>query len=131
MKSLKLFLMIVMSSALLAACGQKDQAQHLTFSPVAGSATVVMDMGGGTKIADSREQALTETSETNQNNTKTSDAIKEVKRYVALRHSIVVETLAQQMQAVFDATVAHCEQLKCQVLNSNFNRETQFNPPIC
>ena len=74
MKSLKLFLMIVMSSALLAACGQKDQAQHLTFSPVAGSATVVMDMGG-TIIAGSVEQALTESSETNQNNTQTSDAI--------------------------------------------------------
>ena len=41
----------------------------------------------------------------------------------------MVETPAQQMQAVFDATLAHCEQLKCQILNANFNREMQFNPP--
>ena len=128
MKRLKLFLIIVLTSVLLAACGQKDQAQSSAPSPAAESAPAVMDMARA-KIAGGGEQALTETSEPNQTNSQTSDAIAETKRYVALRHSLVVETPAQQMQAAFDATVQHCEQLKCQILSANFNRETQFNPP--
>ena len=123
MKSLTLFLIII-SSALLAACGQKP-AQYAA-APTAQSTPAVMDMTRA-KIAGGGEQALTETSEpTVANNQNVND---EIKRYVALRHSLVVESPAQQMQAAFDATVQHCEQLKCQILSANFNRETQFNPP--
>ncbi len=128
MKSLKLFLMIVMSSALLVACGQKEQAQYASTASVAASPSPEMDMARA-KIAGGGEQALTETSEPKQLNIQNGDINSEAKRYIALRHALVVETLAEEMQAAFDATVQHCEQLKCQILSANFNRETQFNPP--
>ncbi|MEO6117614.1 MAG: DUF4349 domain-containing protein, partial [Methylotenera sp.] len=70
------------------------------------------------------EQSLTEVSEPNNSNIAAT-----VKRFIALRHSLVVETPASQMQAAFDATVSHCEQLKCQVLSANYNRETIYSPP--
>ncbi|MDP1766359.1 MAG: DUF4349 domain-containing protein [Methylotenera sp.] len=52
-----------------------------------------------------------------------------VKRYIALRHSLTVEAPARKIQLAFDETVAHCEQLKCQILSANYNRETPYSPP--
>ena len=51
------------------------------------------------------------------------------KKYIALRHHLQVEIAAQKMQASFDAAVAHCEALNCQLLSANFNRETPYSPP--
>ena len=121
MKSLKVGLIVMFSAMLLVACGQKPSQYAAT--PAAESAPAPMDMVRA-KIAGGGEQALTETSEPNSPNVNN-----ETNRYIALSHSLVVETPASQMQAAFDATVQHCEQLKCQILSANFNRETQFNPP--
>lgn len=126
MKSLKVLLILVISALLLAACGQKPSqyvaAPAAESAPAADSAS--MDMARA-KIAGGGEQALTEASEPNQ----ATDINSETKRYIALSHSLVVETPVLQMQAAFDAAMQHCEQLKCQLLSANFNRETQFNPP--
>lgn len=42
---------------------------------------------------------------------------------------MTVETEAEKMHAAFDATVAYCEKLSCQILAANYNRETPYNPP--
>ena len=109
----------------LASCGQKtDTASRDVPSSSAVRTMPATDMGRAKMFNEGAgEQSLTEVSEPAALNA----AI--VKRYIALRHSLVVETPASQMQAAFDATVAHCEQLKCQVLSANYNRETIYSPP--
>lgn len=121
---IKLFLIAAVS--ILVACGQhNDRATEIMSSPsVAMKSAPAPDMARA-KIADSiggGEESLTEVTEPNV-------ASPTAKRYIALRHSLAVETEAEGMQAAFDATVAHCEQLKCQILSANYNRETPYSPP--
>lgn len=117
-----LFLAISLS---LAACGQKSDTASKNIPASSAVRTLPATDMGRAKIYNegAGEQSLTEVSEPADSNA----AI--VKRFIALRHSLVVETPASQMQAAFDATVAHCEQLKCQVLSANYNRETIYSPP--
>ena len=68
------------------------------------------------------EQSLTEISEPAAN-------ISAVKKYIALRHSLQIETRAEQMQAVFDAAVKNCEALNCELLSAYYNKETPYSPP--
>ncbi|MEQ1767664.1 MAG: DUF4349 domain-containing protein [Methylotenera sp.] len=117
-------LVLILAVLFLATCGQRQQPPEAEFAPNVAMAPVpagdlarakiVEDAGGGT-------ESLTEVSEPN--------ASAAVKRYIALRHALTVETEAEKMQAAFDATVAHCEQLKCQILTANYNRETPYSPP--
>ena len=117
-------LVLILAVLFLATCGQRQQPSEAEFAPNVAMAPVpagdlarakiVEDAGGGT-------ESLTEVSEPN--------ASAAVKRYIALRHALTVETEAEKMQAAFDATVSHCEQLKCQILTANYNRETPYSPP--
>lgn len=107
----------------LVACGQKPATQMESATVVAEApAPMQAKMAGVEHDAGGGEQSLTEASEPVK-----ADAA--VKRYIALRHALVVETPAEQMQATFDATTAHCLQLSCQILTANFNRATQDSPP--
>ncbi|MDI1297632.1 DUF4349 domain-containing protein [Methylotenera sp.] len=122
--STKLFLVVAIF--LLAACGQHNDraAESMPATDVAMKSAPASDMARA-KMADSTgggEESLTEVSEP-------SAANSAVKRYIALRHALTVETETEQMQAAFDATVAHCELLKCQILSANYNRETPYSPP--
>lgn len=111
----------------LVACGQKPAAQMET-APMAAPATMQTKMASADHDAGGGEQALTEVSDPI--NTGASANVEAmVKRYVALRHALIVETPAEQMQAAFDATSAHCLQLNCQILSANFNREIFQSPP--
>ncbi len=108
---------------LLAACGQAPQnAASYEAAPVAASPKMAkMDQA---RIAGASEQSLTELSE------PVADAqAGEVQRFIAMRHSLAVETPAEEMQKNFDATIAHCSQIKCQLLSANFNRQTQYSAP--
>ena len=127
MKNFKSLLIIILSATLLVACGQKTP-HYAVDAPTAEATPAPMDMSRA-KIAGGAEQALTETSEPRQFNNQPENTNSKTKRYIALTHSLTVETPAKDMQAAFDATLQHCEQLKCQILNANFNRETQFNAP--
>lgn len=115
----KLFLMTTMF--VLASCGQHNEpAAEMMSAPIEASAPapmgkMVAGAGGG-------EESLTEVREP-------TNADAAVKRYIALRHTLTVETAADKMQAAFDATVANCQQLNCQILSANFNREMPYNPP--
>jgi outer membrane lipopolysaccharide assembly protein LptE/RlpB len=120
----KLFLIAAVS--ILVACGQhNDRAtESMPAASVAMKSVPAPDMARA-KMADSTgggEESLTEVSEP-------IAADSTVKRYIALRHALTVETEAEKMQAAFDATVAHCELLKCQILSANYNRETPYSPP--
>ncbi len=120
----KLFLIAAVS--ILVACGQyNDRAtESMPAASVAMKSAPAPDMARA-KMADSTgggEESLTQVSEPNA-------ASSTVKRYIALRHALTVETEAEKMQAAFDATVAHCELLKCQILSANYNRETPYSPP--
>lgn len=116
----------IMFSMVLAACGQQSP-ESLNPTPAIESLKRSMpasDMATSAKIVGGGEQSLTELSELG----NVSSAAQS-QRFIALRHSLMVETPASKMQAAFDATAAHCEKLKCQVLSANFNRETPYSPP--
>ncbi|MDP1658888.1 MAG: DUF4349 domain-containing protein [Methylotenera sp.] len=119
----KLFLIIVILS--LMACGQQRNNAEVTSAP--SQAMVPMPVGdmARAKMAENYsggEESLTEISEPSATNVT-------VKRYIALRHSLTVEAPAKKIQAAFDETIAHCEQLKCQISSANYHRETPYSPP--
>lgn len=116
----------VLLSLVLTACGQQSP-EPLNPTPAIESLKRSMpasDMANSAKIAGGGEQSLTELSEPGN-----ASSIAQSQRFIALRHSLTVETPASKMQAAFDATAAHCEKLRCQVLSANFNRETPYSPP--
>ena len=118
-------LMVSWMLLLVVACGKQDAPMPsvaMAPAPAGEMASAKMAREDSNYDAGGGEQSLTEATEPATGNV-------EVKRYIALRHTLMVETPAEQMQAAFDATVAHCEQLKCQILSANYNRETQYNPP--
>lgn len=68
------------------------------------------------------EQRITEMSEHRGNETTP-------RKYIALRHHLQIETSAFEMQTAFDATVKSCEQLNCQILSAQYQRETPYSRP--
>ncbi len=119
-------LILIIAIFLLGACGQhQERDAEVMSAPSIAIATAPVGEMTRAKMADSTgssEESPTEL-------TEPSRAISEVKRYIALRHSLTVETEAENVQATFNATVVNCEQLKCQILSANYNRETPYNPP--
>lgn len=111
----------------LVACGQQERsgeepvASQVPRAMAPAPAEVVPDMAM-TKTAGGGEQSLTEL-------TEPSKSGMDGKRYIAMRHALVVEVEAIGLQASFDATVRHCEQLSCQILSASYNRETSYSPP--
>lgn len=108
----------------LLSCGQHKNAAEATAMPRAMTAAPAaeQDLGKMSASVAEGESSLTRES---------SPVVENLaaKRYIAMRHSLVVEAPAKHMQATFDAIVKHCEQLKCQMLSANYNRETPYNPP--
>lgn len=121
---MKHIFLIVILQFFLVACGQ----QHSNSAPEAASdmASAPAPMTRSKMMADAEqtgaEQGLTELSEPNNNSNS-------VKKYIALRHHLQIETPAKQMQATFDAAIKHCEMLNCEILSANYNKETPYNPP--
>ena len=134
----RLFLVLVLQ-ILISACGQQSPSVAPETAAVSASAPTAMDRaipkmmadGQGSKKYDvaqgGAEQSLTEISEP-QPNQPVGDSTS-VKKYIALRHHLQIETPAEKMQATFDAAIAHCEALNCQLLSANFNKATPYNPP--
>ena len=122
---MKIFSMLCFIILAISACGKQGTPQYapaaeapaVTAAPMAKMAadSAAGNVGGA-------EQSLTEISEPTANNS-------EPRKYIALRHHLQIETPAEQMQAAFDAAVAHCEALSCQMLSANYNKETPYSPP--
>ncbi len=108
--------------ALLVACGQQSTNSTPAAMPESASSMgrampkMMADTPGGA------EQSLTEISEP-------AAEVNPVKKYIALRHHLQVETPAEKMQTAFDAALKHCEALKCQLLSAYYNKETPYSPP--
>jgi Domain of unknown function (DUF4349) len=121
----RLFLVLALS-IFMAACGQQSPSA----APEAVSAPAPMERSMGKMAADVQggaEQGLTEISEP-QPSLPVGDSTS-VKKYIALRHHLQIETPAEKMQTAFDAAVKHCEALNCQMLSANYNKETPYSPP--
>jgi len=122
---MKKFGLLLVLFALFACGKQGENAPSAT--PQAMRANVMPEMVQGKMMAQPEggaEQSLTQISEppASPNNT-------ELRKYIALRHHLTIETPAKEMQASFDAAVKHCEELNCQMLSANYNKETPYNPP--
>jgi Domain of unknown function (DUF4349) len=120
MKNIYLALWIL----LLSACGQQLQSVAPDVAAIPASAPAPMERMGK-MAADAQggaEQSLTEV-------TEPSRDTNQVKKYIALRHNLQIETQAEKMQAAFDAAVRHCEALNCQLLSAYYNKETPYSPP--
>ena len=123
---MKRLLLVLALQILLAACGQSPPSA----SPEAASAPMPMERSVGKMAADvegGAEQSLTQISEP-QPIEPAGDSTS-VKKYIALRHHLQIETPADKMQAAFDAAIAHCAALNCQLLSANYNKVTPYSPP--
>ncbi len=123
---MKQFFLVFILQLFFTACGQ----QSPNTAPEAASASAPMERSMGKMAADVQggaEQGLTEISEP-QPSQPVGDSTS-VKKYIALRHTLQIETPAEKMQAAFDASIKHCEALNCQLLSANYNKETPYSPP--
>ena len=117
---MKIFSMLCFIILAISACGKQGTSQSANAPVTAPMAKMVADGVGGA------EQSLTEITEPKQAQQANNS---EPRKYIALRHHLQIETPAEQMQAAFDAAVAHCEALSCQILSANYNKETPYSPP--
>ena len=110
---------------LLAACGKQGENAPAAPPQAMPADAVMPEMVQGkmaARVEGGAEQSLTQISEPNVDSAA-------LRKYIALRHNLTVETPAEKMQASFDAAVKHCEALNCQILGANYNRETPYSPP--
>ncbi len=121
MKTLSMLCFIILA---ISACGKQGAPQYApaTEAPAVAAPMAKMAADSSAGNVGGAEQSLTEISEPTANNS-------EPKKYIALRHHLQIETPAEQMQAAFDAAMAHCEALSCQMLSANYNKETPYSPP--
>jgi hypothetical protein len=120
MKKLGLILLF-----LLAACGKQGENAPIAAPQAMPADAVMPEMAQGkmaARVEGGAEQSLTQISEPNVDNAT-------LRKYIALRHNLTVETPSEKMQTSFDAAVKHCEALNCQMLGANYNRETPYSPP--
>jgi hypothetical protein len=110
---------------LLAACGKQGENSPAAPPQAMPADAVMPEMAQGkmaARVEGGAEQSLTQISEPNVDNAA-------LKKYIALRHNLTIETPAEKMQVSFDAAVKDCEALNCQMLGANYNRETPYSPP--
>lgn len=123
---MKRFFLVFLLQLFIVSCGQQSSSTSSEAMPEGASNMAPAPSVSAKMSADAEqsgaEQGLTELSEP-ANNSNT------IKKYIALRHHLQIETPAEKMQAVFDAAVRHCEALRCELLSANYNKETPYNPP--
>ncbi len=116
------YLIVLFSICLIVACSKQGAHSPEADSQAVPAATTMPESKMAARVEGGAEQSLTQVSEPN-----TSSA--EIKKYIALRHNLTIETPAEKMQASFDAAVKHCEALNCEMLGANYNKETPYSPP--
>ena len=126
---MKQFLLSIFVAIWMVACGERPASEGYAAESAPAAEAAVASAPMGKMAADNMaegvgaaEQSLTEISEP-----ELGSAAQ--RKYIALRHHLQIETPADQMQAAFDAAVAHCAALNCQLLSANYNKETSYNPP--
>jgi hypothetical protein len=53
----------------------------------------------------------------------------DIKRYIAMRHHIVVESSSADLEASFNRVTEQCLKLKCQIMTAEINRDLQYGMP--
>jgi len=99
----------------LASCGQKANQESADLANASSPPSPMMPKEP-MRVASPAQDEVAEASQV------------ETKRYLAVRHDLIVETPAAEVKAQFEAAVKHCESMKCQMLNASFSSETQYNP---
>jgi hypothetical protein len=117
---MKKYVFMLLMLLITTACRQQSAENQADVAAPASAPTAKMAHGMQRNFA--AEQSLTEMSEPNA-------SAGGLRKYIALRHQLQIETSAQQMQEVFDAAVQHCEALNCQILSASYQRETPYSPP--
>ena len=123
---MKRFFLVFLLQLFIVSCGQQSSSTSSEAMPegvsnMAPASSVSAKMSADAEQSGA-EQGLTELSEPASNSST-------IKKYIALRHHLQIETPAEKMQAVFDAALRHCEALRCELLSANYNKETPYNPP--
>ena len=123
---MKRFFLVFLLQLFIVSCGQQSSSTSSEVMPegvsnMAPAPSVSAKMSADA-LQNGAEQGLTELSEPASNSST-------IKKYIALRHHLQIETPAEKMQAVFDAALRHCEALRCELLSANYNKETPYNPP--
>jgi hypothetical protein len=123
------YFLVFVLQLLIAACGQQSDSSAPEASSNMAPAPMAPEARGMAKMSadieqSGAEQSLTELSEPTKDGHSNA-----LKKYIALRHHLQIETKSEQMQASFDAALKHCEALSCELLSANYNKETPYNPP--
>ena len=109
MRAIKLISLFV-CILLLGACGKKSE------SPAMDAASSQMR---------AEPAVYSEQSEAPVANNESVD----IKRYVAMRHHIVVESSSADLEANFNRVTEQCLKLKCQIMTAEINRDLQYGMP--
>jgi hypothetical protein len=105
----KLFSLLV-CLLLLGACGKKSESPAMdAASSQMRAAPAVYSEQSETKLA-SNERA-------------------DIKRYIAMRHHLVVESSSGDLEANFNRVTEQCLKLKCQIMTAEINRDLQYGMP--
>ena len=109
MRVMKLISLVV-CILILAACGKKSEA------PLMNTALTQMRAAP----ADYLEQSVTPVA---------SNKSTDIKRYIAMRHHIVVESSSADLEANFNRVTEQCLKLKCHIMTAEINRDLQYGMP--
>ena len=125
---MKTFSLLCIIFLAISACSKQGAPQYAPAAEAPAVAAPMAKMAADSAAGNvgGAEQSLTEMTEPKQAPQANTS---EPRKYIALRHHLQIETPAEQMQAAFDAAVAHCEALSCQMLSANYNKETPYSPP--
>ncbi|HSF70976.1 MAG TPA: DUF4349 domain-containing protein, partial [Methylotenera sp.] len=120
---MKRLLLVLLLPLLIVSCGkQSDSSTPEASSNVAPTAMAPELRGMAKMSADieqsGAEQGLTELSEPRLSELANGTDSSALKKYIALRHHLQIETSSEQMQASFDAALKHCEALSCELLSA-------------
>lgn len=108
----------------LSACGNKSESARPAAAPAA-AAVARSDMAR-------KAGAVAQAESTRREAASAQDAAApaaESGRFIALRHSLTLETPAARLKPVFESWVQRCVLPQCELLVANYARETEGNPP--
>jgi Domain of unknown function (DUF4349) len=126
-------LLIVFSVALSACSDQASVAKRAVPEAASQSAAVGSNPSDGIamKGAVGKPEAagLSRGAAPAQAGDASSSSSAEVTRYIALRHSLTLETPAEKLKSVYEGLIKRCLPTQCELLVANYSRETDGNLP--
>lgn len=125
---MKLNISVLLLSAILAlsACGKVAQHSRETAVATAPSPAPMAEA----KMAAVEAEGVSDMAESAPAPAEPSGAADaNMRKYIALRHHLIVESDIKGLEAAYKATLTQCQQLGCQLLSANFSKKTETNDP--